>query len=147
MPTLKILLNISFLFSAFAAFFIVLFQSSLWPLSNFSLLYWIIILGVILTGMMGVIYPVFVVRKKITLIKEKRLDAITQKVISLTKNDDIDSIKTIIELYRLEEQLEFNNRVDSLFISWKYFTSFFLSIVIPLAIAMMQIYVQKIITD
>lgn len=146
MPTLKLLLNISFLFSAFAAFFIVLFKDSLWPITDFSILYWGIILLVILTGMAGVIYPVFVVRKKMTAMKEKRLDVITEKVINLTKKDDIDSVKTIIELYRLEEQLEFNNKMDSLFISWKYFTSFILSIVIPLAIAVIQIYVQQIIT-
>ena len=96
--------------------------------------------------MAGVIYPVFVVRNKMTAMKEKRLDAITEKVINLTQKDDIDSVKTIIELYRLEEQLEFNNKMDSLFISWKYFTSFILSIVIPLAIAVIQIYVQQIIT-
>ena len=146
MPTLKLLLNISFLFSAFAAFFIVLFKDRLWPLTDFSILYWGIILLIIFTGMAGVIYPVFVVRNKMTAMKEKRLDAITEKVINLTQKDDIDSVKTIIELYRLEEQLEFNNQMDSLFISWKYFTSFILSIVIPLAIAVIQIYVQQIIT-
>lgn len=142
MPTLKILLNISFLFSAFAAFFIILFQDRLWPLTDFSILYWLIILAVVFTGMSGVIYPVFIVRKKITAIKERRLDAITERVIALTENDDIDSLKTIIELYRLEEQLEFNNKIDSLFISWKYFTSFLLSIVFPLALAIVQIYIQ-----
>lgn len=142
MPTLKILLWISFLFSAFAGLFIILFQANLWPINKFSIWYWCVILGIICTGMAGVMYPMFVVRKKIHKIKEARLDKITEQVLLLTKKGDINSIKVILELYRLEEQLELNDKVESLFMGWKYLSSFILSIVFPLLLAIAQIYMQ-----
>ncbi|MEW8438234.1 MAG: hypothetical protein AB2689_08755 [Candidatus Thiodiazotropha taylori] len=143
LPTLKFLLLISFLFSSFAGFFMILFQDQLWPLTRQALLYWGVIGMIIGAGMLGVIFPTYVVRHKIFQIKEARLDAITEQVLNLTKENDCKGINMILELYRLEEQLELNNKVESIFMGWRYLSSFVLSILFPLVIAVAQIYLQN----
>lgn len=53
---------------------------------------------IIVAGTLGVIFPTYVVRHKIFQIKEARLDAITEQVLNLTKENDCQGVSFPVKL-------------------------------------------------
>jgi len=95
-------------------------------------------------GALGFIIPVIRLRKKLFAMRDQRTEALirflAQKLESIKVPPADPSL--LIELYQLEEQIELNSRMDSMFVGWQYVLWTLSSVVTPLLIAVVQARLQ-----
>lgn len=143
-PTIKFLIFISLAFSSMAAFFLFLFGEDILRFDFQAFLYLAFTLGIILMGAAGVLYSTYIAKKVINQIRDNRLDLISNKIIELGSIDEVDQLNLTLKLYELEEQFAIHEKVDSFFIGWKYISGFLVSFLIPILVAMVQVYFELI---
>lgn len=94
--------------------------------------------AVIAVGVAGVIFPIYVGQRKIREIKEARAEAISIQIIKLANSENKKDSGLLLDLYKLEEQMELNERLGRLFVGWRYMVSFVASVILPVSIGIIS---------
>lgn len=137
-PMLNFGIVASMTWSVGVGFFAILYQPEL----DFFRMAILATLGGV--GALGFIIPVIRLRKKLFAMRDQRTEALirflAQKLESIKVPPADPSL--LIELYQLEEQIELNSRMDSMFVGWQYVLWTLSSVVTPLLIAVVQARLQ-----